>query len=132
MSDEIDKKMEMTNAVLEKHREDLKKMFADNKTNIPEENTKILLPMIRNVMPSIIASSIVNVQPMTWPGEKFAIGKEEEINGEVWYNVTCDDEIWQWVIDTIDDSQYQDGTNEFQNRLTLSPEAMMMFKLKWS
>ena len=132
MSDEIDKKMEMTNAVLEAQREELKKMLGEHPGSVTADTIKIIMPMIRRITPSLIANDIVGVQPMFLPKEKYRIGKEEEINGEMWYNVTCDDEIWQWVIDTIDDSQYQDGTNEFQNRLTLSPEAMMMFKLKWS
>lgn len=65
-------------------------------------------------------------------GEKYSVLKVEEIDGQNKFHILCNDEIWQWIIDTIDESQYSDGTNDFQNRLTISEEAMMILKLKWS
>lgn len=132
MTDEFDKKIKIADEVLEAQREELKKMLEEHPGSVTDDTLKIIIPTIRRIIPSVIANDIVNVQPMFLPKEKYRVGKEEKINGEIWHNITCTDEIRQWVIDTIDDAQYLDGTNDFQNRLTLSPQAMMLFKLKWS
>jgi len=132
MPDEIDKKMEITNKILEAQREELKKMLVEHPGSVPDETIKVIIPIIRRIVPSLIASDIIGVQPMSNSFAKFRIGKTEEIDGQTWYNITCVDEIWQWIIDTIDNDQYTDGTDEYQNRFTLSPQAMMLFKLKWS
>lgn len=105
----------------------------ENKSELASSKmNNVIIPIIRRIMPGIIASQVVGVKPMGNMWEKFSVGSTEEIDGQLWYNITCDDEIWQWVIDTIDPAQYQDGTNDFQNRMTLSEQAMMLFKLKWS
>jgi hypothetical protein len=41
-----------------------------------QDNMKVMLPMIRKVVPNLIAQSIVNVQPMSWPRQM----TEEEQN----------------------------------------------------
>jgi hypothetical protein len=45
-------------------------------SKISTETVKVLLPMIRNVMPGIIANDIIGVQKMSAPsGEIFTVGK---------------------------------------------------------
>ena len=52
----------------------------------PESTDNIIIPMIRRVMPNIIASSIVNVQPMTGPiGNVFTV-KPKYTPQSRWYN----------------------------------------------
>jgi len=97
-----------------------------------KEQLNILIPMIRRVLPSLIASEIVGVQPMMGINEKYTVIRIENVNGQNWYHIVCNDVVWQWVVDTVEQAQYSDKTNEYQNKMVLSEEAMMLLKLKWS
>lgn len=107
-----------------------------SKKELSAGNVLAILTILRRVMPSVIARQIVGVQPMgNYTSRKVIYGKTKIVDGQTWYNITCDDEVWQWVVDTIDQSQFtlrQDATNNSQYRFTLSEEATVIFKLKWS
>ena len=124
-------KDDMLKKILDENKEELEKLKGGLKNDTPSFAT-VIIPMIRRIIPSVIASELVGVQPMMGMYEKYSVIKIEDVNGQNWYHMICNDEIWQWVIDTIDQAHYSDDTNEYQNRMILSEEATMMLKLKWS
>lgn len=106
----------------------LKKYTGD----ITDENIKVILPIIRKVIPNLLASKIVSAQPILGINEKYIVLKTEDIDGKIWYNIKCTDIIHKWVIDTIDKSQFSDESNKYEHKLKLSEETMLLLKLKWS
>lgn len=125
-------KNEILKKVLEDNKEELEKLKGELNDSTPADFTRILLPVIRRIMPEIIASEIVGVQPMGDRFNKYYTNEIPEIDGQKWYEIVCDDEISRWIYDTIDSAQYKDHHYEFRNKFTISEQAMMMLKLKWS
>lgn len=115
-------------------------------------NPKVLIPIIRKVMPQVIAESIVNIQPMTVPKLLMETGEGYYENGTVYYywakisvvafdlrdSVKKNEEILQWCFETygapglwdLNDGQRWMSTNAkyyFANE-----SDRMLFVLKWN
>ena len=115
----------------------------------------ILIPMIRKVIPTMIANQIVGVQPMTGSvgqihtlrtsyatRSKFTVLSERKrytLNtfGATWYTVSCGIDVRNWIIETFPDdentlwveSQDQDV---FHCVVELHEKVYGFLKLKWS
>ena len=57
---------------------------------------KILIPMLRNVLPATIAQDIVGVQPMTWPGAELETG-ETYVDEAASYATEANTVEWYWA-----------------------------------
>jgi len=62
---------------------------------------KVLLPVIRRVIPNLIANDIVGVQPMTAVPIKVMVGQYEQQDGEVYY-VVFDEENGDLEFSTLE------------------------------
>lgn len=60
------------------------------------DQMKILIPMIRKVMPTTIAQDIVGTQPMTWPGAELETG-ETYVDEAASYATDENIVEWYWV-----------------------------------
>ena len=102
---------------------------------------KILLPMIRKVMPTMMANSILGVQPMTGPGSSIFnhyYGKKE-YNKKYWpYQYTINDdylrdfivrdaERWCW-----DRFKGRYWSNHGRNFVFKREKDAVMFALRWA
>lgn len=70
------------------------------------EIPKVILPMIRKVMPNIVANDIAEVQPMTGPaGQMFSLGRLSR-----WRRLQrwCSNKYWDWVPGTVITLKYPD------------------------
>jgi hypothetical protein len=71
------------------------------------KNLKVLVPIIRRVMPTVIANELVGVQPMTGPVASLKIGVDDRNNVRLRYwveRVTWNqNENKEWCIETYGD-----------------------------
>jgi hypothetical protein len=99
---------------------------------------KVLLPMIRRVIPSLIANEIVGVQPMSGPTQRWSI-VDDPYNAYP-YSVTFNQSLWalsiesktlvkmlQWCNDTIPSGNWYSTHSAFHFR---NAEDRTMFMLK--
>ena len=98
----------------------------------------IILPMIRKVMPAMmasLASDIIGVQPMSaaslGPTRKYFLAGEEMVNGEVWVNLRCNVEVTAWIIETFRTVEYLIVVTGQWSEITIKKDAMTIFLLKW-
>lgn len=76
---------------------------------------KVILPMIRKVLPDLIADDLANVQPMTGSvGEMFKLGRLSRWQRfKRWLSNT----YWDWVPGTVITLKYPDNPDYLRNWL---------------
>ena len=115
----------------------------------------VLLPMIRKVIPTMIANQIIGVQPMTGstgqihtmrtsyaPRPKFTIlSQRNRFNlltfDGIWYTISCDIEVRNWIIETFPDDEHilwQENQDQdvFHCVIEVHEKVCNFLKLKWS
>lgn len=107
------------------------------------EHSKVIMPLIRKVMPSLIASQIVGVQPMSSPmGEiwgmdtlyrRFQIISQYELDtGEIWYKVTVTNEIQAWLEETFNEGvDFRITESDYAIAVNIPDRVLVLLKLKW-
>ena len=97
--------------------------------------------MIRKIMPSVIATDLISVQPMSTPGGlvfpmfTFAVLDHAELDtGETWYTVRVNGKIRQWLMD-----EYVNGPDyiivDSDNRVNcvdIPERILLVLQLKWA
>lgn len=87
---------------------------------------KILLPLIRKHMPSIIAQDILAVQPMP-PRERFIAAPDQVLIIADWrWWVTNQDEIDDWMHDNLKNWKHEGMVLTFYDE-----KEYMLFLLRW-
>lgn len=98
-----------------------------------DSNYKVLIPLIRRVVPNLIAHDLVSVQPMSDPFRMYSVVEKRTVNGKDIYSVVLDDKIWEWMKDT-----YVEGKDYTVFRrlkgvwVDIGEDLLVMLKLKWS
>jgi hypothetical protein len=106
----------------------------------PLKDPKVLIPMIRKLMPTVLAQQITGVQPMTgiqWPTikrPKFEVVDKAIVDGVQWYTILIyDQEIWFWITQQ-DGPPWSHRAEPATNRTLadISEEMYALLLLKWS
>ena len=113
--------------------------------NNNKEFQRVLIPMIQRILPNVIASELVNVQPMSAPqGSIFGSGSkkfisEESENKDFPYHARFDgwyvsedfrEEVLKWLSDTFHN---KDNYGVLGNTVMFKREEdRTMFMLRWS
>jgi hypothetical protein len=115
----------------------------------------VLLPLIRKVVPRMIANQILGVQPMTAPtGQihtlrvrynqrpKFTILSQRNrftllTFDAVWYTIECQIEVRNWIMETFPDDEHtlwQENQDQdvFHCVVEMHEKVYGFLKLKWS
>ena len=115
----------------------------------------VLLPLIRKVIPTMIANQIVGVQPMTGsvgqihtlrtryaPRPKFTVLSERKrwtitTSVATWYTISCDIEVRNWIMETFPDDEntlWQEDQDQdvFHCAIEIHEKVCNFLKLKWS
>jgi hypothetical protein len=72
-----------------------------------KEIQKVILPMIRKVLPNLIANELINTQPMTGSaGQMFTMGR---ISRWRRFQRWCSNKYWDWVPGTVITLKYPDN-----------------------
>ncbi len=104
--------------------ENTRKQLADDPN---AHAASVILPVIRGVLPSIIADDILGVQPMSSPYDKKEWPYQVDMlaNGKYKDIVTAQD----WCRETLNNSEW---TNKVQFFAFKTEESYAWFKLRWS
>ena len=127
--------------------DNIKKIIQDNlgqfigEPNTPETQAKIqsiLIPMIRNVLPTTIAQDIVGVQPMTLPlrmAPPYQIAEQyTEVVPQGYVVINANREVSQWIEQQpLHHWKHGELTNipGFWERFIISEELFTWLKLRW-
>ena len=102
-----------------------------------DELRKIMIPMIRRVLPSVIAHEIVGAQPMginKFMGKPYYITKQWELAGSQWYLLELTEQVKTWLTETfvekVDYSPFE--IFEGQEGTVVTAEVYTLLKLKWA
>lgn len=103
---------------------------------------KVLIPMIRKLMPTVIASQIVGVQPMSMPNKGPRLQSRDEPYNMYPYIAQRHDTLWDlgfdkkdledmiaWCNTTLQSCDWHYGTGNFYFRNT---HDRTMFVLRWA
>lgn len=108
-------------------------------TNVRMPSKSILIPMIRNIMPTLMANQITGVQPMTGhAGQIFSTDKTYvggyNFNLKYWPHVTM--VTWQHVLDAerwcYKNFKSRNWRNSGQFFAFKREQDFLLFTLKWS
>ena len=98
---------------------------------------KIMIPMIRRILPNVIAHEIVGVQPMginKFMDKPYYITKQWELEGQHWYLLELTDQARSWLTETfvekVDYSPFE--IFEGQEGTVVTAEVYTLLKLKWA
>jgi len=110
-------------------------------TNKPNNLNSVLIPLLRRVMPNIIAEDIVGVQPMTAgpdPEEERVVLEEyphkaEFFGNQFWvFDIHKQQRINDWVVETWGPEEQRLCWKFFYNTWYFKdPEDLAWFTLKW-
>ena len=115
----------------------------------------VLLPMIRKVIPTMIANQIIGVQPMTGsvgqihtmrtsyaPRPKFTVLSERKrwtitTSIATWYTVSCWGDVRNWIMETFPDDENtlwaeDQDQDVFHCVVEMHEKVYGFLKLKWS
>ena len=115
----------------------------------------VLLPLIRKVIPNMIANQIIGVQPMTGPtGQihtmrtsyaprpKFTVLSERKrwtitTSVATWYTVSCGIDVRNWIMETFPDDEntlWRENQDQdvFHCVVEIHEKVYGFLKLKWS
>jgi hypothetical protein len=103
----------------------------------PLKNIKVLLPMIRKVMPQIIAQDIVGVQPMNMNFPKWRqLSAYSETVPDGYVVVDADREISAWIEEQAlhmwKHGELKQLAPGFHDRYIISEELLTWLTLRWS
>jgi hypothetical protein len=87
-------------------------------TDNTADQMKILIPMVRKVLPGLVARDLVGVQPMTWPGAELETG-ETYVDEAASYATEANTVEWYWVRLPMSAGSFWDvkGTHEHVNEV---------------
>lgn len=107
----------------------------------------VLVSLVRRVMPELIATDLVGVQPMSLPagfvfdinnrfiyGQPYYVTKQWELDGKRWYLLELNDQVKAWITETFTETvDYSPFTvSEGREGTVVGEETYMLIKLKWS
>lgn len=90
------------------------------------EEAKIIIPVIRNTMPDILADTLLSVQPMFSPHNKEEWPYQIDVLPFVNYSDLI--HIKNWCKETLDESEWIASVQFFAFK---TEEALTWFKLRW-
>lgn len=120
--------------------EEMEKFMGEPNTPVTQSKmNSILLPMIRRVIPTVIAHDIVSVQPMTMPTSTFVkyktIDKHDLTVPDNYVAINVDREVAQWI-ETQPLHMWKHGEMkvmpQFYDQYIVSEELLSWITLKWS
>ncbi|HET8688564.1 MAG TPA: hypothetical protein VFM18_18275 [Methanosarcina sp.] len=109
-------------------------------------NPKVLISLVRQHMPTLLAQQVVGVQPMTTntgsifgvnttfnPRPPFSVIDSSILNtGETWHTVVVNNEVYQWLQETY--ANHEDYANLQSNSgiiVDIPDRILVMIQLRW-
>jgi hypothetical protein len=108
---------------------------------------KVLISIVRQVMPNIIARELVSVQPMTgvsggiYPifnsgylfNKMYSIIETKQVDGNPVYSVAASEEVIEWVQETfVSGADYTLIRNLKGVWVDVNEDVLVLLKLKWA
>ena len=97
------------------------------------KNMKVLIPMIRKVMPSVIAHDIVGVQPLGKIPRWGQVHEYSETVPDGYVVIDADREISAWIEEqALHMWKHGNLSSIFHDRYIISEELLVWLTLRWS
>lgn len=110
-----------------------------------EKLAPTLMPILRRVIPKLMAADILGVQPMSLPtglvfninnrmGQPYYITKQWELAGKHWYLLELTDQVKTWLTETFTETVDYTPFEIFEGQegTVVTEETYTLLKLRWA